>query len=297
MAHIPVLLKETMEGLDINKNDIVLDGTINSAGHSLEICKLLSENGILIGIDQDSNALKKAEEQLKGQKCKIFLKHENFRNLDKVLDELKIEKIDKVLFDLGLSSNQLEESGRGFSFLKDEPLKMTFNPNPKSTDITAWEIINKWDEENIADVIYGYGGEKFSRRIASNVIKERQEKPIDTTYELVEIIKRSVPSWYGRGKTHPATKTFQALRITVNDEMRSTKEGIEKAVERLRSGGKLAVITFHSTEDRLIKVFFKEKQKEGGFIIITKKPIPPTEEEVKNNPRSRSAKLRILQKE
>ncbi len=296
MTHIPVLLKETIEGLNIKENDIVLDGTINGGGHSFEICKKLSSKGMLIGIDQDTNALAKARERLHRCECQIFLKQENFRNLDVVIKEIGVEKIDKALFDLGLSSNQLEDSGRGFSFLKDEPLVMTFNPNPEDTDITAWEIVNKWEEENIADVIYGYGDEKFSRRIASNIIKRREESPINTTFELVDVIKGSVPGWYRRGKTHPATKTFQALRTAVNDEIRSTKDGIEKAVKHLNKGGRIAVITFHSKEDRLIKMFFKEKQKEGDCIVITKKPIAPTEEEVKDNPRCRSAKLRILEK-
>ncbi len=297
MAHIPVLLKETIDGLDIKENDIVLDGTINGGGHSFEICKKLSKEGMLIGIDQDTNALAKARERLHGCKSQIALRQENFRNLDKVLDEIGVEKINKALFDLGLSSNQLEESGRGFSFLKDEPLLMTFNPDPKEVDITAWEIVNKWGEESMSDVIYGYGDEKFSRRIASNIVKSRKEKPIDTTFELVDVIKKSVPIWYRRGKTHPATKTFQALRTAVNDEIRSTRDGMEKAVERLNTGGRIAVITFHSKEDRLVKMFFREKQKEGGCVVITKKPIPPTEEEVKDNPRTRSAKLRILEKE
>jgi len=297
MAHIPVLLKETIEGLSIKENDIVLDGTINGGGHSFEICKKLNTKGMLIGIDQDTNALAKARKRLQECECQVTLRQENFRNLDKVLDEIGVEKIDKALFDLGLSSNQLEESGRGFSFLKEEPLVMTFNPNPKEADITAWEIVNKWQEENIADVIYGYGDEKFSRRIASNIIKEREDKPINTTFELVDVIKRSVPIWYRRGKTHPATKTFQALRTAVNDEIRSTREGMEKAVERLDKRGRIVVITFHSKEDRLVKMFFKEKQKEGGFVVITKKPIAPTREEIVKNPRSRSAKLRILEKE
>ncbi len=298
MAHIPVLLKETIEGLNINEDDIVLDGTINGGGHSFEICKKLSsEKGLLIGIDQDSVALQNAHARLDKIGCRVLLRQENFRNLDKVLDGVGIDKIDKVLFDLGLSSNQLEDSGRGFSFLKDEPLLMTFNPKPEGSDITAWEIVNKWDEENIADIIYGYGDEKFSRRIASNIVLARKDKMVGTTFELVEIIKRSVPMWYKRSKIHPATKTFQALRIAVNDEIRSTRDGVEKAIEHLNKKGRIAVITFHSIEDRLIKVFFKEKQKEGGFIILTKKPIAPTDEEIKSNPRCRSAKLRILERE
>ena len=175
MSHIPVLLKEIIENLDIKKSDVVLDGTINGGGHSEVFCKKIGKEGTLIGIDSDSDALERANTRLSKNNCKIFLKQENFRNLDKVLAELGIEKIDKVLFDLGLSSDQLEISGRGFSFLKDEPLLMTFNPNPKETDITAREIVNSWDEENIADIIYGYGEERFARRIAKRIVEARKE--------------------------------------------------------------------------------------------------------------------------
>jgi 16S rRNA (cytosine1402-N4)-methyltransferase len=297
MAHVPVLLKEIIEHLDIKESDIVLDGTINGGGHSEVFCKQLGKDGHLIGIDRDSTALARAKDRLSECVCTISLKQENFRNLDKVLDALGLEKIDKALFDLGLSSDQLETSGRGFSFLRDEPLLMTFNPNPKEEDITAREIVNSWDEENIADIIYGYGEERFARRIAKGIVEVRKENPIETTTDLVEIIEKSIPPRFRIGrKTHPATKTFQALRTAVNDEIVSGKEGIEKAIERLNKGGKVAVITFHSIEDRMVKVLFKEKQKEGIGIILTKKPITPSDEEVKNNPRARSAKLRIIEK-
>ncbi len=297
MAHIPVLLKEIIENLDIKESEVVLDGTINGGGHSVAFCEKLGKDGILVGIDQDTEALTRARERLSGCKCTTYLRQENFRNLDKVLDELEIKKIDKALFDLGMSSDQLESSGRGFSFMKDEPLLMTFNPNPKETDVTAKEIINNWEEENIADVIYGYGDERFARRIAKGIVIARKEKEIETTTELVEIIKKSVPVPYRiRRKTHFATKTFQALRTVTNDEIRSAREGVEKALDRLNKGGRVAVITFHSIEDRMVKLFFREKKAEGVCTILTKKPIAPGDEEVKQNPRARSAKLRIVEK-
>jgi len=297
MAHVPVLLKEIIEHLDIKESDIVLDGTINGGGHSEVFCKKLGKEGLLIGIDQDTTALARARERLSGCVCTISLRQENFRNLDKVLLELGVEKIDKALFDLGLSSDQLEASGRGFSFLRDEPLLMTFNPDPKETDITAKEIVNSWEEESIADIIYGYGEERFARRIARRIVEARKENPIETTTDLVEIIEKSIPARFRIGrKTHCATKTFQALRTAVNDEIRSAREGIEKAIEHLNKGGRVAVITFHSIEDRMVKMLFKEKEAEEICIILTKKPITPSEEEVKNNPRARSAKLRIVEK-
>ncbi len=297
MAHIPVLLKEIIENLDIKESDVVLDGTINGGGHSEAFCEKLGKDGILVGIDQDTEALTRASERLSGYKCVISLRQENFRNLDKVLDELEIEKIDKALFDLGMSSDQLESSGRGFSFMKDEPLLMTFNPNPKEADITAKEIINNWNEENIADVIYGYGDERFARRIAKGIVEARKENEIKTTTDLVEIVKKSVPVPYRIGRrTHFATKTFQALRTVTNDEIRSAREGVEKALNRLNKGGRVAVITFHSIEDRMVKLFFREKKVEGVCKILTKKPIVPGDEEVKQNPRARSAKLRIVEK-
>ena len=181
--------------------------------------------------------------------------------------------------------------------MKDEPLLMTFNPAPTEADITAREIVNNWAEESIADIIYGYGEERFARRIARGIVEAREDRPIETTTGLVNIIKASVPAWYRAGrKTNPATKTFQALRIAVNDELRSAREGIEKAIDRARQGGRVAVITFHSLEDRMVKVFFKEQQAKGVCALVTKKPIAPTEEEVRANPRARSAKLRVCEK-
>jgi len=231
--------------------------------------------------------------------AKLFLIKENFRHLDHVLDSIGIAQVNRILLDLGLSSDQFETSGRGFSFKKDEPLLMTFG---KNAELTARHIVNTWDEANIADIIYGYGEEKYSRKIAAGIIAARAEKLIETTSDLVAIIERSTPARYHHGKIHPATRTFQALRITVNDEINVLREGLVKGWERLAPGGRMAIISFHSIEDRIVKHFYKAKAaevKEGGESsakILTKKPITPSEQEIAENPRSRSAKLRILEK-
>jgi 16S rRNA (cytosine1402-N4)-methyltransferase len=210
---------------------------------------------------------------------------------------LNIKKVNGVVFDLGLSSDHFENSGRGFSFKKDEPLLMTFEKDLTKARFTARDIVNDWDEENIADILYGYGEEKFSRRIAKNIVEARKEKAINTTTDLVEIIEKSVPVWYKKGrKTHFATKTFQALRITVNDELETLKDGLKKGFDALEKQGRLVVVSFHSLEDRIIKNFMRDKKNEREGILITKKPIVPSREEIKENPRSRSAKLRIIEK-
>ena len=294
--HIPVLLKEVVDGLDLQEGDIVVDGTINRAGHSKEICKLIGKSGTLVGVDLDESALKEAKENLKDAKCKVVLEENSFRNLDKVLEKNEIEKVDAILLDLGFSSNQMDDAKRGFSFQKDEKLLMTLKDSPTESDLTAKEIVNKWDEENIADIIYGYGEEKFSRQIAKKIVKLRREKPIETTQDLVEVIEKAVPNWYKHKKIHFATKTFQALRITVNDEIGALKEVLPKAIEALEEGGRLAIISFHSLEDRAVKQFFKAQKDEEVGQIITKKPIAPERDEVLENPRSRSAKLRIFEK-
>jgi len=296
ITHKPVLLQETIDGLDIKEGDTVVDGTLGAGGHSKVISQKLGKKGILIGIDQDSTALDRARENLKDCKTKTFFIQENFRNLSTVLADLKIERVNKILLDIGFSSIQVDDSGRGLSFQKDEPLLMTLIADPKESDLTAEEIVNTWDEENIADVLYGFGGERFSRRIAHGIVEARGEGRIKTTAQLVEIILRSVPAIYKKGRIHPATRTFQALRIAVNDELGALKEGLTDGLEALAPNGRLAVITFHSLEDRIAKRFFKEKEKEGTLTILTKKPIAPSREETIKNPRARSAKLRIIQK-
>ncbi len=293
--HKSVLLKEIIDLLNVQPNDVVLDGTIGGGGHAYEICKSLGSNGMFIGFDRDMDAVNRVKEILSEYHCRIELINENFRNLDIVLDKLGIEKVDKILFDLGFSSFQIEESGRGFSFLRDEPLLMTFDKGISNT-ISAKEIVNNWAEESIADILYGFGGEKFSRRIAKKIIEKRKSEKINTSGQLVEIINESVPAWYRNGKIHPATKTFQALRIAVNDEFGAILEGVEKGIERLISCGKMAIISFHSSEDRIVKRLFREKEKKGVVKILTKKPIIPTTKELKENPRSRSAKIRVIKK-
>ena len=294
--HIPVLLKESIEYLNPKAGDTIVDGTINGGGHSEEILKIIGENGRLVGIDQDDEVLNKLREKWKDRK-NVLLARDNFRNLDQVLETLKIEKANGVLLDIGVSSGQIDESGRGFSFQKDEPLLMTMKANIEPDDLTAKEIVNNWDEKELADAIWQYGEERFSRRIAKNIIKRRKLKPIETTFELVDVIRESVPGIYRNNRRiNCATRTFQSLRITVNDELGALKEGLEKAMAKLKDGGRLTVISFHSLEDRIVKNYFKEISAMGEGKIITKKPIVPTEEEVKNNPRSRSAKLRAIEK-
>lgn len=294
--HIPVLLKESIELLNPKIGDTILDATINGGGHSEEILKIIGEKGRLIGIDQDDGVLNKLKEKWKGRK-NILLARDNFRNLDEVLASLKIEKINGAIFDIGISSLQLEESGRGFSFQKDELLLMTMKAEIDPDELTAKEIINDWSEKDLADIIWKYGEERFSHKIARNIVKRREAKAIETTLELVDAIRESVPPFYRNSrKINCATRTFQALRIAVNDELVALEEGLRKAWSFLNTSGRLAVISFHSLEDRIVKNYFKELAAKGEGKIITKKPFSPAEEEKKSNPRSRSAKLRTIEK-
>jgi 16S rRNA (cytosine1402-N4)-methyltransferase len=293
--HIPVLLKEVLDGLRVEKGDIVLDGTLNRGGHARELCS--GAKGVrLIGLDADADAVQASEELFSrvAPDCEHYFVVSNFRNLDTVLDGLKIPRVNKILFDLGLSSNQLEESGRGFSFQKDEPLNMAFDAG--KSGVTAEVAVNEWEEESLADILHGFGEERFGRRIARAIVEAREKGRIQTTKQLTEILKEAIPKRHQIGKLHYATRTFQALRIAVNDELGALTEGLEKGYERLTDGGRIAVISFQSLEDRIVKRFFKEKESGNGSTILTKKPIVPTEEELKENPRARSAKLRILKK-
>lgn len=296
MLHKTVLLHETIDGLSIKPGDVIVDGTLGSAGHTEEIIKRHGNTVSVIGIDQDKDALLRSVLRLKPYGADVKIQEGNFRNIGDIVSQLGIEHIDKVLLDLGVSSNQLEDEGRGFSFLRDEPLLMTMKKNPDESDVTAHEIVNSWGEESLADIIYGYGEEQFSRRIAKAIVTARATKPIQTTFELVEIIKTALPAWYLKRKIHPATKTFQAIRIAVNDELQVIGDSLESAFKILRPEGRIAVITFHSLEDRIVKRFFKQKELEGLARLINKKPILPSEQELKENNRSRSAKLRILEK-
>lgn len=295
IIHKSVLLQQSVEGLDLKKGDIFVDATLGGGGHSEAVCTL-GLDVTVIGIDADPKAIERSSARLAKMGCKTFFKLSNFRHIDTVLAELGFAQVDKIFFDLGLSSQEIQESGRGFTFQKNEPLLMTFSAEPKPEDLTAREIVNTWDQENIETIIKSYGEERYARRIARMIVEHRAKKPIETTFDLVEIIKMATPSAYHRGRIHPATRTFQALRMTVNDEVRALTDGLEKAFEHLKPNGRIAVISFHSIEDRIVKHYFKKLIDEGLAERITKKPIIPTDDEIAENPRSRSAKLRIISK-
>jgi len=296
MTHIPVLKDESIDGLNIQANDVIVDGTLGGGGHTFEIIKRFGPKVKIIGLDFDADAITRARELIGKTPCDVVFKTAGFQDMDKVLDEIGIANVDRILLDLGISSFQLEVAGRGFSFLKDEPLLMTMKKNPTDEDLTAREIVNTWDEENIADIIYGFGEEKYSRKIAKAIVVARKEKEIETTFDLVKIIDDAVGKYYRRMKIHPSTRTFQALRIATNSELTNLQEVIKKGFDRLSKNGRMAIITFHSLEDRIVKRAFVELKENGLANIITKKPIIPNDEELKINPRSRSAKLRLIEK-
>lgn len=305
--HVSVLLKECIDNLNIKENGIYVDCTLGGAGHSSEIIKLLSNKGKLIGIDQDQDAINAAKERLKEYSNVIYV-HDNFYNIDSILQNLNIEKVDGVLMDLGVSSYQLDEASRGFSYMHDAPLDMRMNrENSKS----AYEVVNNYSEEELYSIIKSYGEEKFAKRIAAFIVKHREEKAIDTTFQLVEIIKAAIPAKFRREGPHPAKRTFQAIRIEVNAELDILEKAINDSVARLNKGGRIAIITFHSLEDRIVKTTYKKLQdpcecpkefpvcicgKKPVLKIITRKPIEADEQELEINPRSRSAKLRVGEK-
>ena len=297
--HKTVLLNEAIDGLLApqkvgNEKLVVVDGTFGGGGHSLGICQKYP--GVkIIALDQDKGVFAKAESKFEELGCDISFHNENFRNIDKVLGaKLPKNEVDGIILDLGLSSDQLESSGRGFSFMRDEPLIMTMKENPISLDVTAYEVVNTWGEESLADIIYGYGEEKQARPIAKKIVGWRKEREIKTTFDLVKIIEEAIPARFRKGKIHYATKTFQAIRIAVNDELGALSEGLDKGFKALKVGGRMSVISFHSLEDRIVKRFFKKLADEKKAILINKKPIIASKEEIKNNPRARSAKLRII---
>jgi len=294
MIHKTVLLNESIEKLNLKPGAIYFDGTLGGAGHSSKVCSDFGGTVRIIATDKDTLAVNNAKEKLSKLGCNADLVLSDYRHLDTVLTNLNIDKVDGILLDLGLSSDQLDVSGRGFTFRNDEPLLMTFSEVEQKVD--AKVILNNWSEETIADILYGYSDERYSRRIAKAIVSARKIKPIETTFQLVEIIRNAVPFAYQKGKTHFSTKTFQALRIAVNDEITALKEGMEKGWEFLKKGGRMAIISFHSVEDREVKNFFKDKAKNGEGKLINKKPIIPNDEEIKENPRSRSAKLRVIEK-
>ena len=294
VEHRSVLLQEAVEYLEVKLDDIVVDATLGGAGHARAIVQKLGPAGTLIGFDLDHDAIVRAENALKDATCKVELVEKNFRELGSALNERSVREINKALFDLGWSSFQLE-AGRGFSFNTNDPLVMTYAANP-STGLTASRIVNVWAETSLADIIYGWGDERYSRRIARALVERRATKPFTTARELAETIASAVPAAYRRGRIHPATKTFQALRIAVNDELGALKEGLENAWAHLAPGGRIAVITFHSIEDRQVKQYFASLKKSGAGKLLSKKPIPPSEAEIRENPRARSAKLRVIEK-
>ncbi|MFT5179835.1 MAG: 16S rRNA (cytosine1402-N4)-methyltransferase [Candidatus Paceibacteria bacterium] len=296
MRHITVLLKETVDGLNPSSGDIVVDATLGSGGHSLELCNRGLDDLTIIGIDADSQAIERSRDRLNGLNCKLILEKSYHHKLDEVLETHNIETIDGAMFDLGISSNQLEESGRGFSFQREEPLLMTFESQPGKDTVTAEKILNTWDKEDIEAILEGFGEEKFSRRIAEAIVLTREEEKIETTTQLVNIVNHSVPKFYLKGRIHPATKTFQALRIAVNGEIANLEESLIKTIDYLAPGKRIAVISFHSIEDRIVKRLFRRLKEEEIGEIITKRPITPSDEELSINPRSRSAKLRIFEK-
>lgn len=295
-THITVLLKETVAGLNPSRGGVYVDGTLNAGGHAAEIFRVTHGEAKVIGIDLDVEAIERAKVNLKEFESKVVYANTSFKEIDTVVREAGYQSVNGILLDLGLSSHQLDVSGRGFTFQKEEPLLMTFKANPKESDVTAYDVVNTWGEENLADIIFGFGEERFARRIARNIIEARAKEPIKTTGDLVKIIESSVPFFYRHGKSHPATKTFQAIRMAVNNEMGALKDVLNKGFALLAPRGRMSIISFHSIEDRMVKRAFAEWVKEGKGILITKKPQTPSDEEIAMNRRSRSAKLRVIEK-
>ena len=304
--HEPVLLKECIKALNINPDGIYIDGTLGGAGHSLEIAKKLSPKGLLIGIDRDTEAFRAAKDKLKNYTNVKYI-HDNHDNIKQILEELQINGVDGILLDLGVSSYQLDEKSRGFSYITDAELDMRMDKEQK---LTAREIVNTYSEEKLANIIWEYGEERFSRQIARNICKSREQKKIETTGELVEIIKKSIPLSKQKDG-HPAKRTFQAIRIEVNNEIQPLYNTILDCINCLNKNGRLAVLTFHSLEDRAVKKAYNEAEGKCtcpsdlpycvcGAIsqgkIINKKPIEATKEETERNSRAKSAKLRIFEK-
>ncbi|AKA70246.1 16S rRNA (cytosine(1402)-N(4))-methyltransferase RsmH [Clostridium scatologenes] len=304
--HVSVLLEETIDALNVKEDGIYVDCTLGGGGHSYEILKRLSSRGRLIGIDQDTAALKAAGEKLK-QFNNVTYVHNNFYNIDEILQELNIEKVDGIMMDLGVSSYQLDEAERGFSYMKDAPLDMRMN---RDSSTSAYDIVNFYSEEQIFKIIKEYGEDNFAKRIAKFIVQRREKETIKTTLELVDIIRQAIPAKFQKDG-HPAKRTFQAIRIEVNKELQILDKAVEDSVNRLNEGGRIAIITFHSLEDRKIKVKFKQLEKpctcppdfpmcvcgkKPLVKLISRKPIEPSIEEAENNSRSKSAKLRVAER-
>lgn len=292
--HQSVLLDEAIDALAIESGDVVVDGTVGGAGHFSALLEKLEGTGTLVGIDADHDAISRGEKAAAATKgTQVLLVEDNFRNLASILDEKGIDSIDKALFDLGWSSYHLS-SGRGFSFRADEPLLMTYGEPLPGT--TAADLVNTATEETLSEILFTLGEERFARQIARGIANARSRERILTTSDLVAVIEASTPGWYQHRRLHPATKTFQALRMAVNDELGAIRDGLTAAIERLTEGGRLAVITFHSIEDRVVKSLLRDAAYAGKGTVLTKKPLAPSDEEVSENPRARSAKLRVFER-
>ncbi|MCD5322584.1 MULTISPECIES: 16S rRNA (cytosine(1402)-N(4))-methyltransferase RsmH [Pontibacillus] len=306
--HITVLKEETVTGLDVQPNGIYVDCTLGGGGHSERIAAQLTEGGRLIAFDQDEVALKAAKERLAPYADRITFVHANFRELKQSLLDLGIEEVDGIAFDLGVSSPQLDEDERGFSYHQDARLDMRMN---REQPLSAYEVINEWDYNDLVRIFFKYGEEKFSKQIARGIEKKREESPIETTTHLVDIIKEAIPAPARRKGGHPAKRIFQAVRIAVNDELGAFEDALKQAAEMVAIDGRIAVITFHSLEDRICKQTFKEwssnpplpksipiipEDQKPPFELVNRKPITPSEEELEDNRRARSAKLRVVKK-
>lgn len=306
--HVSVLLNECIEGLAVKPDGIYVDGTLGGAGHAFHVCEKLSEKGQFIGIDQDEAAIRTSTERLQPFGDRVHLVRSNYVNVKQVVKELQIDKVDGILLDLGVSSYQLDTKERGFSYMADAPLDMRMD---QSRDFIAKDLVNSYPEEKLYEIIKHYGEERYAKSIARNICRKRQEKEIETTGELVDIIKSSMPAKAKNGKGHPAKRTFQAIRIELNHELDVLQDALEDMVDLLNPGGRLCIITFHSLEDRIVKNFFRKMEnpctcppdfpvcvcgKKPKGKVITRKPILPGEEELEINSRSKSAKLRIFER-
>ncbi len=293
--HVTVLIDEAVKALAINESSVVVDATLGACGHTRAITALLGTNGTYIGIDADSVAVTQAPQIIGNVACTTHFITDNFRRIDSIVHNVHQGNVDAILADLGWRMEQFSGNGKGFSFQIDEPLIMTYGDSEQYA-FTAHDIVNEWEEEQIVSILRGYGEERFAGRIARHIVEAREVKPIDTTFELVAIIESAVPLFYKRARLHCATRTFQALRITVNDEFSALEEFLAKAITVLAPKGRLAIITFHSMEDRIVKHTFKNFTHDQTGILVTKKPITPSITELQANPRARSAKLRIFEK-
>lgn len=287
------MLKEVLEYLNVRQGDIVLDATLGGGGHAHALLERVSPGGRLLGIDADRDALTRAGERLRDFDGSFMLVRGNFRDVDTIAAREGVGHLDAALFDVGVSSYQLDNAARGFSIKADGPLDMRMDADGR---IRARDIVNKYTEETLSDIIKMFGEERFHRRIAGAIVDARRQKPIETTAELAAVIHRAVGRRYERRGIDPATRTFQALRIAVNDELDALREGLQKAIGLLREGGRIAVISFHSLEDRIAKHLFRESAKNGIVRVITKKPVTPSQVEVVENLRARSAKLRVAER-